>query len=104
MRVKAQQDQELLAEIKRKQLFNRDQSKSSLLTTLEEERRHLQTLKREDREQRLVSARSRVELTQALSRQRVQEIHRNQQEKTLKIREEIAEQRRLQSETRIYKY
>ena len=104
MRVKAQQDQELLAEIKRKQLFNRDQSKSSLLTTLEEERRHLQTLKREDREQRLVSARSKVELTQALSRQRVQEIHRNQQEKTLKIREEIAEQRRLQSETRMYKY
>ena len=104
MRVKAQQDQEFIAEIKRKQLFNRDQSKSSLLTTLEEERRHLQTLKREDREQRLVSARSRVELTQALSRQRVQEIHRNQQEKTLKIREEIAEQRRLQSETRIYKY
>jgi hypothetical protein len=104
VRVKAQQDQEFIAEIKRKQLFNRDQSKSSLLTTLEEERRHLQTLKREDREQRLVSARSRVELTQALSRQRVQEIHRNQQEKTLKIREEIAEQRRLQSETRIYKY
>lgn len=104
MRFKAQQDQELIAEIKRKQLFNRDQSKSSLLTTLEEERRHLQTLKREDREQRLVSARSRVELTQALSRQRVQEIHRNQQEKTLKIREEIAEQRRLQSETRMYKY
>ena len=74
------------------------------MTTLEEERRHLQTLKREDREQRLVSARSRVELTQALSRQRVQEIHRNQQEKTLKIREEIAQQRRMQSETRIYKY
>jgi hypothetical protein len=74
------------------------------LTTLEEERRHLQTLKREDREQRLVSARSRVELTQALSRQRVQEIHRNQQEKTLKIREEIAQQRRMQSETRLYKY
>jgi hypothetical protein len=91
----------LIAEIKRKQLFNRDQSKSSLLTTLEEERRHQQTLKREDREQRLVSARSRVELTQA---QRVQEIHRKQQEKTLKIREEIAEQRRLQSETRMYKY
>lgn len=74
------------------------------MTTLEEERRHLQTLKREDREQRLVSARSRVELTQALSRQRVQEIHRNQQEKTLKIREEIALQRRMQSETRLYKY
>ena len=101
MRVKAQQDQEFIAEIKRKQLFSRDQSKSSLLTTLEEERRHQQTLKREDREQRLVSARSRVELTQA---QRVQEIHRKQQEKTLKIREEIAEQRRLQSETRMYKY
>ena len=74
------------------------------MTTLEEERRHLQTFKREDREQRLVSARSRVELTQALSRQRVQEIHRNQQEKTLKIREEIALQRRMQSETRLYKY
>ena len=74
------------------------------MTTLEEERRHLQTLKREDREQRLVSVRSRVELTQALSRQRVQEIHRNQQEKTLKIREEIALQRRMQSETRLYKY
>lgn len=66
--MKAQQDQEFIAEIKRKQLFNRDQSKSSLLTTLEDERRHLLTLKKEDREQRLVSARSKVELTQALSR------------------------------------
>ena len=75
--MKAQQDQEFIAEIKRKQLFNRDQSKSSLLTTLEDERRHLLTLKKEDREQRLVSARSKVELSQALSRQRVQEIHRN---------------------------
>jgi hypothetical protein len=66
--VKAQQDLEFIADIKRKQLFNRDQSKSSLLTTLEDERRHLLTLKKEDREQRLVSARSKVELTQALSR------------------------------------
>ena len=66
--MKAQQDLEFIADIKRKQLFNRDQSKSSLLTTLEDERRHLLTLKKEDREQRLVSARSKVELTQALSR------------------------------------
>lgn len=102
--MKAQQDQEFIAEIKRKQLFNRDKSKSSLLTTLEDERRHLLTLKKEDREQRLVSARSKVELTQALSRQRVQEIHRNQQEKTLKIKEEIAEQRRLESLTKQSKY
>ena len=48
--MKAKQDQEFIAEIKRKQLFNRDQSKSSLLTTLEDERRHLLTLKKEDRE------------------------------------------------------
>ena len=34
--------------------MSRDQSKSSLITTIEDERRHLLTIKKEDREQRLI--------------------------------------------------
>jgi CBS-domain-containing membrane protein len=75
-RTKALQDNELLTEMKRRQLLQRDRSKSSLITNIEDERRQMLTLKKEEKEQRLISARSKVELNEALKKHKIETMHK----------------------------